>query len=174
MLDLIKTKQELEDFGKYIVQQARTNLTKGIGKKKKGSYNVNKRLYDSIIFYPIEETEKGLRIRFDMEDYGMFLDRGVRGKKGGKSLSGFSFKSKMPPREPIFEWAKKRRIKLRDEKGQFKKGWGTYKSIAFLIQRSIFRKGIKPSLFFTKPFYRAFDRLPKELAQALVNDLITL
>ncbi len=164
MLDLIKTKQELENFGKYIVQQARTNLTKG---KHGGS----KRLYDSL-GYTIEETEKGLRIRFDMEDYGMFLDRGVRGKKGGKSLSGFSFKSKMPPRNPIMNWAKKRNIRLRDEKGKFQKG--NYNTIAFLIQRSIFRKGIKPSLFFTKPFYRAFDRLPKELAQALVNDLITL
>ncbi len=64
---------------------------------------------------------------------------------------------------------KKRNIRLRDEKGQYKKG--NYKTIGFLIARSIFEKGIKPSLFFTKPFERAFKRLPEDLREAFGEDL---
>lgn len=50
---------------------------------------------------------------------------------------------------------------MRDEQGKFIKG--NYNTIGFLIARSIFKKGIKPSLFFTKPFEQAFKKLPDEL-----------
>lgn len=80
-MQLKETQAALRAFGKYVVQQARTNLTKG---KK----NVNKTLYDSI-GYTIEEVSRGFRLYFEMEDYGMFQDRGVKGVKGGKSLSNF-------------------------------------------------------------------------------------
>jgi hypothetical protein len=39
------------------------------------------------------------------------------------------------------------------------------------MARSIFRKGIKPSNFFTKSFEQAFDKLPKELVDAYKLDL---
>ena len=69
----------------------------------------------------------------------------------------------MPPVKPLSEWAKSKNIRLRDEKGKFKKG--NYNTIGFLIARSIYRKGIKPSLFFTKPFEQAFKKLPDELTE---------
>ena len=34
------------------------------------------------------------------------------------------------------------------------------------IPKSVFEKGIKASMFFTKPFQAAFKRLPDELVQA--------
>ena len=37
------------------------------------------------------------------------------------------------------------------------------KGIQFAIARSIFYKGIKPSLFFTKPFEKAYKTLPDVL-----------
>ena len=117
MLD--NTQQALEDFKKYVIQQARTNLTKG---KK----NVDKNLYNSLQGF-VEKSPAGFRLYFEMEDYGMFQDQGVRGKKAyyadqATSGSPFSYKDKMPPIKPLAEWAKKRNIRLRDDKGKFKKG----------------------------------------------------
>jgi hypothetical protein len=75
----------------------------------------------------------------------------------------------MPPIKPLAEWAKSKGIRLRDDKGKFKKG--NYNTIGFLISRSIFRKGIKPSLFFTKPFEQGFKKLPDELIKAYGLDV---
>jgi hypothetical protein len=75
----------------------------------------------------------------------------------------------MPPIKPIADWAKFRNIRLRNEKGQFAKG--NYNTIGYLIARSIKKKGIKPSLFFTKPFEKAFNNLPDELVKAYALDL---
>ena len=36
---------------------------------------------------------------------------------------------------------------------------------------SIYKKGIKPSLFFTKPFEQAFKKLPEELTEAFGLDI---
>lgn len=163
---MLETQQALEDFKKYVIQQARTNLTKG---KK----NVDKNLYNSLQGF-VEKSPAGFRVYFEMEDYGMFQDQGVRGKKSyyaDKATSGspFSYKDKMPPIKPLADWAKKRNIRLRDEKGKFKKG--NYNTIGFLIARSIFEKGMKASLFFTKPFQRAFERLPEHLREAFGKDI---
>ena len=163
---LNNTQEALEDFKRYVIQQARTNLTKG---KK----NVSKDLYNSLQGF-VEKSPAGFRLYFEMEDYGMFLDKGVRGKQAyyadeATSGSPFSYKDKMPPIKPLAEWAKKRNIRLRDDKGKFKKG--NYNTIGFLIARSIFDKGMKASLFFTKPFERAFKRLPEDLQEAFGNDI---
>jgi hypothetical protein len=71
--------------------------------------------------------------------------------------------------QPLADWAKKRGIRLRDEKGRFKKG--DYKSIGFVLQNSIYEKGIKPSLFFTKPFEKAFLRLPEDIIERFALDI---
>ena len=81
-MQLKETEKALNAFGKYVVQQARTNLTKG--SKKYGTKNFSKNLYNSIAYIP-EEVATGYRIYFEMEDYGMFQDRGVKGVKSGKS-----------------------------------------------------------------------------------------
>lgn len=170
-MDLQRTKEELNKFGKYVVQQARTNLTKK-GHKSSGQ------LYRSITFFE-DDYAKGSKIAFGMEPYGWYLDKGVKGSKSyyadqGTAASRFSFKSssKIPPIDSIAEWAKTKRIRLRDDKGKFQKG--NYKSIGFIIARSIKEKGIAATLFFTKPFNRAFDRLPPDLSEALLKDLFKI
>ena len=40
-----------------------------------------------------------------------------------------------------------------------------------MIARSIFNNGIKPSLFFTKPFEKAFKNLNKDLVEAYKLDV---
>ena len=94
-----------------------------------------------------------------MEEYGFYQDRGVQGKKSGKSLDGYKYTNKMPPPKAFDKWGVRKGIAPRDKQGKFIKR----KSLNFLIARSIFEKGIKPTLFFTKPFEKFFKRLPDEL-----------
>ncbi len=163
---------ELQSFGKYVVQQSRSNLTKQ-------KHNVSKELYNSI-HYKLEEKNGNFDLAFIMDEYGTFLDKGVKGAnpslvKGGKQKGGnspYSFRNKRPPMQPIADWAKKRNIRLRDKEGKFKKG--NYRTIGFILQKSIFAQGIKPSMFFTKPFLAAFDRYPELLSKAFAQDIIDI
>ena len=43
--------------------------------------------------------------------------------------------------------------------------------MTFLISRSIYMSGIKPSLFFTTPFTIAFKQLPKEIGESFAKDV---
>ena len=163
---------ELQAFGKYVVQQSRSNLTKQ-------KHNVSKGLYNSI-GYNITEQNGNFDLTFVMDEYGTFLDKGVKGAnpslvKNGKQKGGsspYSYKSKRPPMQPLADWAKARNIRLRDNKGRFKKG--NYRAIGFILQRSIYAQGIKPSMFFTKPFLAAFDRYPQLLSKSFLQDIIDI
>ena len=64
----------LNKFGKYVVQQARSNLSK----KNK---NVSKELYNSISYdLTVSESGRSFSLAFKMADYGEFQDKGVKGK----------------------------------------------------------------------------------------------
>jgi hypothetical protein len=158
-LDNKNTKEYLNAFAKYVIQQSRSNLTKQ-GK------NVDKKLYNSLD-KEIEVGANSFRMAFLMEDYGAYQDKGVSGTQK-KYDTPFSYKSKRPPLKPIQDWVTKRRFQFRNkETGKFM----SYKSTAFLITKGIFKNGIKPSLFFTKPFEKAFERLPDELVEAYGLDV---
>ena len=165
--------EELNKFAKYVIQQSRSNLSKS-------DKNVSKELYNSL-GYNVEVTSKGAELGFSMEQYGEFQDKGVRGKTSSAKApnSPFRFGSGTGKKggltNSINKWVKRRGIQFKDRKsGRFL----SYQSTAFLISRSIYQKGIKPSLFFTKPFVAAFKRLPDELIEAysigLEKDLIKL
>lgn len=152
------TYQALNSFKKFVIQQSRSRLTKG-------RKNVNKKLYNSIDG-DVKVSANSISLSFFMEDYGVFQDKGVSGTKQ-KYNTPFSYTSKRPPRKTLEKWISKRRFQFRDKKGKFM----SYKSMSFLIQRSIFEKGIKPSLFFTKPFEQGFKKLPDELIEAYGLDV---
>ena len=78
MLD--NTQQALEDFKKYVIQQARTNLTKG---KK----NVDKNLYNSLQGF-VEKSPAGFRLYFEMEDYESAAKRAEVAYRNGHPLEG--------------------------------------------------------------------------------------
>jgi len=161
MLDQDNINEVLNNFAKYVIQQSRTNLTKG---KK----NVKSSLYKSLD-YTLKVNPNSFSMDFLMEEYGVFQDKGVSGTKK-KYNTNFSFKNKQPPIKPILDWVNAKGLRLRDEKtGRFKKGG--QRSLAFLIARSIKEKGIKPSLFFTKPFEKAFERLPNDIVEAFGLDI---
>ena len=165
--------KELQALGKYVVQQSRTNLTKG-------KHNVTKDLYNSIKYG--EEDKNGVySIKWFMDEYGSYIDKGVHGTKSSYITakdSPFRYKESssligLEYHTGIFSnWAKKKNIRLRDEKGKFKKG--NYKSIGFILARSIKEKGIKPTFFFTKAFDNAYKRYPQLLTEAFAQDIIDI
>ena len=161
-MQLKEVEKALNNFGKFVVQQARTRLTKG-------RKNVSKKLYNSLE-YKINSTQDSVSVIFEMEDYGKFQDQGVSGTKK-KYNTPFSYKSKMPPSKAFSQFVVRKNIKgSRDEKGRFV----SRKSLQYLIARSIFTRGIKPSMFFTKPFNQAFDKLPPELQDKFGIDIENL
>lgn len=145
----------LEKFAKEVIKQSRANLTR----QKK---NVDRKLYDSL-GYELNVSQNSFSLSLEMEKYGDFQDKGVSGTEV-RYDTPYKFTTKQPRSKPLAEWAKKRNIRLRDEQGRFAKG--DYKTIGFLIARSIKKKGIKPSLFFTKPFENRFKQLPDEVIEA--------
>jgi hypothetical protein len=166
-MKLKASEKVLEKYKNYVIQQARANLSKGRN-------NMSKTLYNSLRGEVVSEQDYAI-IGFRMELYGQFLDEGVRGAnpslvKNGKqnaANSRFRFKSKRPPAGQIAEWAKKRGIRLRGENGQFEKG--NYKTLGFIIANRIYAQGIKPTLFFTKPFQAGYkkyiqEQMPSEVA----------
>lgn len=165
-MELKETQATIKRFRDYVIQQSRSNLTKG-GK------NVSKKLYNSLKGEILLDSNYTL-LGFTMDDYGAYQDKGVKGKfKSNKAPdSPYKFGSgsgrKGGLTEGIEKWVKTKGIQFRDKKsGKFI----TYKSTAFIIARSIFATGLKPSLFFTKPFEKAFERLPDELVEAYGLDV---
>ena len=154
-MKLQSVNEALNKFAKTVISQSRANLTRG-------DKNVKRTLWDSLS-YDLRVSKNSFSLRLKMEKYGDFQDKGVNGTEV-KHGSPYSFRDKQPPTKPLADWAKARGIRLRDEKGRFKKG--DYNTIGFLIARSIKKKGIKPSLFFTKPFEKHFQNLPDELVQS--------
>ena len=156
---LTNTKESLEKFRRFVAQQSRSRLSKG---KKNDSKGLYKKLGGVLKVSP-----NSFKLSWDL-GYGTFQDKGVSGTEK-KYNTPYSYKSKMPPISPLADWAKRKGIRLRDDKGKFQKG--NYKTIGFLIARSIQKKGLKPSLFFTKPFEQGFKKLPDELIEAYGLDI---
>ena len=103
-----------------------------------------------------------------MQDYGEFIDKGVKGVESGRSLAGYKYTNKRPPVNEIKKWMRVKPIKARNKKtGRFI----TQEQGAFLIANAIYKKGIKPTEFFSRPFELAFERLPDDLVEAYGLDV---
>ena len=166
---LSNVEKELKNFAKYVVTKARINLR---GDDKNISGKLAKSL-DS----DVKVSKNSFQLAFLMEDYGVFQDKGVRGKSSSAKAPNSPFKfgsgtgKKGGLSEGINKWVKRKRFQFRDKKsGRFL----SYDSTAFLISRSIYQKGIAPSLFFTKPFEKAFKGLNKDLVEAYKLDVEAL
>lgn len=151
---------ELEKFRDYVVKQAKSNLSKS-GK------NSSKSLYNSI-GGRVKANPNSFEMEFTMEEYGIYQDKGVSGIKK-KFQTDYKYKNKMPPAKAFDKWVVRKGLAPR-EKGKFK----SRKSLSYAIARSVYYNGIKPSLFFTKPFEKAYKQLPNQLVEAYGLDAIKL
>lgn len=173
---------ELEKFRDFVINEAKRNLsslqkndTKGLFESLKGN---------------VKSMPNSFSIDFEMNIYGQFQDKGVKGKDPSKVSPNAKIRGQQAPNSPfkfgsgsasgqwglfvsnIEKWALKRNIRLRDDKGKYKKG--KYSTIAQIIASNIYNRGIKPSLFFTTPFETAFKRLPDELIEKFGLDIENL
>lgn len=161
MLNKEETQKQLDKFRKYVIQQAKSNLSKS---KK----NSSKKLYDSINGVS-KVNPNSISLYFEMFDYGVFQDKGVSGLKK-KHNTPYSFKKGVASRQMLAnldKWIVRKGIAPRDAKGRLMNRQG----IKFAIAKGIFKNGIKPSLFFTKPFEKAYKNLPNELISAYGLDI---
>jgi hypothetical protein len=176
-----KVQIELNKFRDYVIKQARTNLSKG-GK------NSSSKLYNSL-GGTVKANPNSFEMEFFMEKYGVFQDAGVKGKDPSKVSPNAKIQGQQAPNSKykfgsgstgnysqfvssIEAWAKKKNIRFRDDKGKYKKG--SYKSLSHVIAGNIYNRGLKPSLFFTKPFEAGFKRLPEDLVEAYGLDALTI
>lgn len=148
----------LDKFRKRVIAEARKNLTRM-------NKNSSKDLHSSLDS-ELNVSKQSFSLQFFMADYGTFVDEGVSGKKK-KYNTPYSYTTKMPPSRVFEKWIKQKGIQGRDKKGRFMK----HKTLSFLIARSVFNNGIKPTMFFTKPFEREFAKLDRDLVEAFGLDI---
>ena len=157
----------LNAYAEYVVDSAKKNLVDE--RKSLGD------LYKSVS-YKYEKSQDLFLLDFLMEDYGTFVDKGVRGKTSTypetqSALSKYQYGSGNFPkyglRDGIKGWLEKKRFQWRDKKGRFM----SYDTMTYLISRSIYNKGLKANLFFTTPFELGLQNLPKQLTDAFSLDI---
>lgn len=159
MLDYDNLQKALEVFRDKVVRDARRSL-------KQQKKIASGRLYNSIQGSPVKVTDKSMQFNISMEDYGTYIDKGVSGVIK-KYNTPYSYKDKMPPPSSLDSWMVRKGVAPRDIKGRFI----PRKTLQFLIARSIYQNGLKPSLFFTKPFEKHYKGLPEVLEKAFELDV---
>ena len=106
--NLIHTQKTLERFRDYVIQQSRTNLTKG-------DKNVTSELYTKLRG-DVKAMPNSIGVYFEMPAYGQFQDKGVKGKLSSMRAPNSPFKfgsgtgKKGGLTEGINKWVKARRI----------------------------------------------------------------
>ena len=154
-------KKALENYAEFVINKSRQNLAKG---GRFGTHNKS-----GVLSKSLEYIIKDNNVSFLSEKYGEFLDKGVKGSKSTypeSSASPFRYRDKMPPPSAFDKWSIKSGIAPRDSKGKFIKR----KSLNYIIANSIFRKGIRASLFFTKPFEEALPLFEDEMLEGFLNE----
>ena len=166
-MKLINLEQAIRGLADDIVDQAKKNLV--------DKYKSNGDLYNTL-HAEIEQKTNEFVVKFYMQDYGIFVDKGVKGKTSTypetkAALSQFQYGSGTGSKggltNGINKWLKKERFQWRNDLGQFM----SYESMAYLIARSIYNKGLKANLFFTKPFEQALKNLPVQLSNSFALDI---
>jgi len=152
--------EALDRFGRYVKQQSKSNLTRE-------GHKDTSLLYNSIQ-YNVKVSKNSFQFDISMEEYGDYLDKGVKGTKEQTKAPNSPYKfgtgtgKKGGLTEGIDGWVRRKRFQFRKPDGKFM----SYATTSFLITRSIWWRGLETTNFFTKPFERAFKRLPDEVIEA--------
>ena len=132
----------------------------------------------------LKYQQKGGQVMFGSPlPYAQFIYWGVNGTEKRRG-SPYSYGSKQPPTDAIKKWMRVKPLRLRDAKGRFisqqaKVSKKTGKPIdpmdgpAFLIARSIKKKGIASLKYYEKAYNETFKRAENKLGEAFVKDLFS-
>ena len=161
----------MESVEKYLKSWASNIVRQQRGILKKRGKNATGKLSRSLK-YQLSNYSDGYILEFFMAPYGKFIDKGVRGKlvqrtyidvTGKRKRTPYKFKSKQPPTRVFDKWLIKRGIAPRDKGGKFM----SRNSLKFLIARSVYKKGIQATSFFSKPFALGFKNFTTGLLDAV-------
>tara|TARA_R110000751_G_scaffold202564_3_gene307130 strand:+ start:333 stop:1043 length:711 start_codon:yes stop_codon:yes gene_type:complete len=173
---LLNVEQEIESLSDAVITNARGILA-AEGKNSTGT------LSDSLSYDITQRENQDIVVRFDMVDYGMFVEEGVQGKVDTSKApeSPFRFGSGSGKagglRKGIQGWIKDKPIKnnatfkgksgWRNKAGQFL----SYKSMGFLISRAVYMHGIKPTPFLGQSVEEIQPKWDQKLEVAFAQDL---
>jgi hypothetical protein len=166
-----KARAVLKSYARYVIQQSRSNLSKG---GRHGSHKASGNLYKSLKYYISKKFNRNIKGRFtggtempsltfEMNKYGKYLDLGVKGKRSNYIKNrnaphqfGRGVDKKMVNTGAIKKWCKKK---------------GISEKLAFVIARSVYDKGIERSMFFTKPLERRMRPTLVKYHKAIADDI---
>lgn len=160
----------LDRFGGEVVKGAQTELKK---QKKDASGALSKSLS-----YESKANKNSFSLDIYMEEYGIYVDQGVKGVGGTKADgtrwrkklvfgSKFKYKKLKPPIMAFNGWTIRKGIAPRSSGGQFQKRRG----LLYAIAKSVYHTGIETTHFFTKPFEDNYKDLPDDLIEAYALDV---
>lgn len=157
-----KATDALHDFRKFMLLRAKTILRQ----KKKGRTNLAESL-KGVVKKRMNRGADGRftggsslpSLEFSMNSYGKYVDEGVQGVESTKApMSPYRFTGRYRTvnRKAISEWLARK---------------GKPQSLTYVIARSIYKKGIKPTHFWNSPFKKAFPRYVKKYHKAVADDI---
>jgi len=176
MVNWVDTIKAMEGYKKYVITAARRNL-------KKSKIGGNSKLYKSLRAIVGVRQARSLKGRFKsgkqpqmtftMNDYGHFVDKGVKGTKdkdANASSKPYAFKkSKKSIPWDVVDGFLSSRARSRGKGGRFKKT--NRNTLLYLIGKAIHEKGIKRSLFLTKPLEKGKRKMVNNVAKGAANDI---
>ncbi len=163
----------LIEMSDALVRKAQQNLgTRKIGKNN--NYGVASGELKRSLTYTINVkgavTTYNFGARGRASKYARFVHDGVNGTERNVG-SPYTFR-KQPPSSAILSWMRKKNVKLRDKNGRFKaKTKSAMNSAAFLIARSIKRKGVKGVKYYTEAKTAIVKRYEPKIAEAIAQDI---
>lgn len=127
-------------------------------------------------------TGRTLRVDVLMNFYGAFVNKGVKGTRGGSSRAGYSFKNDFPSEnmvKAIQEWIDNAKISTANVKqykghGRHEKKQKTISQLdhAYAVSRGIKMGGLKPTGFMDKAVLTTRNKVAQRLSKALAIDII--
>lgn len=163
----------LEEWGEKLVDDMKASIdqavTHGGGQTSKLSGSVN---------YKVLRNQSGYSFKLSMADYWKYVEAGRRKGVKGVPLDKLGKKWQnlkgINPAKIIYEiqvdYNKRKGLKRKVKKLPFEKA---AKSLSFLIQRSIKKKGIEPNPFFDRVFNQSrLNDLVEKLKPVIKHDIV--
>ena len=151
------TKLVLDEFGKQFIDAYRAGLDKK-------NANASRDLYNSLNF-EVKIGKQSINLDILLNDYWKYLEYGCKGTE--TSYPDAYYPAHFPPTKAIEEWIKIKPVIPEQRNGKLP----TQKQLAFLIARSINKKGIEPRFIFRDAVDDVWDQLKDALNEAIEKDV---
>ena len=151
------TKLVLDTFGKQFIDAYRSGLDAK-------NANASKGLYNSLNF-EVKIGKQSINLDILLNDYWKYLEYGCKGTE--TSYPEAYYPAHFPPTKAIEEWIKIKPVIPEQRNGKLP----TQKQLAFLIARSINKKGIEPRFIFRDAVDDIWEQLKDALNEAIEKDV---